>query len=553
MKNSKIDNASQRKMYVGRIFDVGNTYVKQEILKNINKKYSALHEKGYIHIHDLEAFDLTYNCLSPLIKNVDINHLSDQSDIAKLMGLFETLEQITLELGNEQSGGIGYGNFDCDVAFLIRKLKINYSDNEDLIYCLIDNFLKFWNNTRERCGQMSYYVSLNLGLDTSELGRFISHMTLDAFNKSSVEFYKPNIIFKVKKGVNLFEGDPNYDLLKKSIRTTCKKMIPTYLLCDAEQNRDSDPRDLSIMGCRTRILANINGPQTSLGRGNIANVTINLPRLALESKQSTNALNVFNKEVFNIMDDVAIILLERFSNIAKVDIKNFFCNVENEFWCKKFDHEVFKQGTLSIGFIGLSEAMEILLGKKFWLSKDSYETAIGLIAGMREKTDSYTNKYGLNFSLLAPAAEAVSGRFPKLDLLEFNNTIINKGYYTNSFHVEVSDGINPFDKIKYEGPFHSLCNGGSITYIELSEAPQKNYEAICELIKHAIKYNVNYLGFNFPLDSCNECKLRGIFDICPHCHSSNILRIRRVSGYLEILDYFADGKKQETLNRKGNI
>ena len=103
-----------------------------------------------------------------------------------------------------------------------------------------------------------------------------------------------------------------------------------------------------------------------------------------------------------------------------------------------------------------------------------------------------------------------------------------------------------------EGLFHEICNGGCITYVELGEAPLGNDEGLLEYVEHAIKSGVHYLGFNFPKDVCNECGASGVFDECPVCKSKDITRIRRVSGYLEILDGFTKGKKNEERNRRAN-
>jgi ribonucleoside-triphosphate reductase len=109
-----------------------------------------------------------------------------------------------------------------------------------------------------------------------------------------------------------------------------------------------------------------------------------------------------------------------------------------------------------------------------------------------------------------------------------------------------------FKKLQLEGIFHNYCNGGCITYAELGEAPLSNDEGLMEYIEEAIKSGVHYLGFNFPKDVCNECGTSGVFDVCPHCNSTSITRIRRVSGYLEILDGFTKGKKNEEKTRRAN-
>ncbi|MDD4849001.1 MAG: anaerobic ribonucleoside-triphosphate reductase, partial [Bacteroidales bacterium] len=152
----------------------------------------------------------------------------------------------------------------------------------------------------------------------------------------------------------------------------------------------------------------------------------------------------------------------------------------------------------------------------------------------------------------ATSGEYISGRFPSIDKTIYTHKVLDKDFYTNSFHVDVDSGLSAFDKIKTEGYFHSLCNGGCISYVELQSAPIGNSEAILELIDYAEKCGVHYLGINFPLDICNNCGAQGVFDKCSECGSEKITRIRRVSGYLEILDYFTAGKKAEVKSRRKN-
>jgi len=240
------------------------------------------------------------------------------------------------------------------------------------------------------------------------------------------------------------------------------------------------------------------------------------------------------------------------------DKSDFPTNGKYDLWLKDFSAEdnsledIFKNGTLSIGFIGLAETVEVLTGAKFWQDKNAYDTAAEIVRFMRAFCDALRDKHKLNFSILATSGELISGRFPKEDKKRFRHAIVEKDFYTNSFHIAVDSGLSAFDKIEKEGRFHAQCNGGCITYVELGESPLGNDEALRELIEHAIASGVHYLGFNFPLDVCLSCGEKGVFDICENCGSANIKRIRRVSGYLEILDYFTYGKKAEVKNRKRN-
>ena len=560
---NKNDNAANRKSYVGAIYNVGEKQVKDDVLHSIKPEWAALHNDGYIHIHDLDAYGLTYNCLTfDIRKAFPYKQFSGLSEAEIIVGVFDFLKELLAKMGNEQSGGMAFANFDNDFAEIFTNLGIPYATNKELFCASIRSFILWCNNIHTRMGQTSYYVTLNIGLAKDEFARFLAFTVLDEFEKSGTMVYKPNIVFKVHAGVSRFPSDPNYDLLQKSLLCTAKKMIPTYLLCDCEADKNTPPEKLSIMGCRTRVVDDLFGEVGAIGRGNIDNVSINLPRLAFESLRDCKNDNV--AERFNLLkikwttvaESVSEILLDRFEKTCNCDKDLFPTNCEHKLWCKDFSandlHEVFKHGTLSIGFIGLSEAIEILTGKKYWQDDKAYQLALDFVQFMRGFTNELRDKYHLNFSLLATSGELISGRFVEIDKMQFEHSVLNKGYYTNSFHVDVDSTLPAYQKIKLEGPFHTLSNGGCITYIELREAPIGNAVGMSELVEIAIESGVHYLGFNFPQDICSECKTSGTFDVCPKCGSNKVTHIRRVSGYLEVQDYFTSGKMKESKNRREN-
>ncbi|KQM09845.1 hypothetical protein AOA81_06285 [Methanomassiliicoccales archaeon RumEn M2] len=558
------ENASMRKTYVATVYDEGERAVEKEVLDNLPAKWSLLHKDGHIHIHDLDAYGLTYNCLTfDILKDFPYSDYEGMSSTRKILTIFRFFENLISKVGNEQSGGMGFANFDKDLATIVRNLNIEQNEkNMDLLRESISDFLLWCNDSHERMGQVSYYVTLNIGLAEDELSRFVCESVIESFSKSSAYVIKPNIVFRVKKGINHDLGDPGRYLLDKALHCSSKKMIPTYILCDSETNCSIDPNKLSIMGCRTRVVNDLFGSIGPVGRGNIDNISINLPRLAFESA-SCGGLNEeqlfteFKRRWADVASTVVEILLHRYHKLLQMDKTDFPTVSKYNLWCENFDgsnslEDVFKHGTLSIGFIGLSEAMEILTGRKYFLDENVYEKALDFVKYMREFTDSCIAKYNLNFSLLATSGELISGRFPEIDKRYFESKILKNGFYTNSFHVEVDSGLTALEKIRMEGAFHKLCNGGCITYVELGEAPLGNVEGLMELIDCAIESGTHYLGFNFPRDVCNDCGETGVFDECPNCGSKSIMRIRRVSGYLEILDYFVSGKKNEVSHRRRN-
>lgn len=560
-KQNKNDNAANRKSYVGKIYNLGEARQKKFILKSLKPEWAKLHKEGYIHIHDLDAYGLTYNCLTfDIINAFPYKNFDGLNQTEKIVMVFDFLKELLAKIGNEQSGGMSFANFDKDFAYIFAKLDVTFKGNEDIFKAAINSFINWCNNMHTRMGQTSYYVTINIGLGTDQFSRFITDTILSCFYKSGELVYKPNIVFKVHKGINRFKNDPNYDLLEKSLLCSTKKMIPTYLLCDCDANRYTNPLVLSIMGCRTRVVDDVHGLVGAIGRGNIDNISINLPRLALEASTEYDnpkmRIESFKQKWLKIANATKDILIDRFNKTCESDLLLFPTNLEYKLWCEDIKEvglsKTFKHGTLSIGFIGLSEAFEIMTGEKFWTNEKNRSIALKIVAFMKSYVDFLRDTLHMNFSLLATSGELISGRFIKLDQKKFKNKLLKKGFYTNSFHVDVDSKLPAYRKLEIEGPFHIYSNGGCISYIELSEAPLGNVEGLDDLIEIAIKSGVHYLGFNFPKDICSDCGTSGTFDKCPSCGSKHITRIRRVSGYLEVQDFFTSGKMNECNRRKAN-
>ena len=357
------------------------------------------------------------------------------SEPSRIFGIFDHFKDIIAKLANEQSGGMGFPNFDEEIETLFYRLGIaNSKSNLQILRESIAAFIDWINRARERAGETGYYVSLNIGLGTGEVARLVTFSVLNHFKDSSMECIKPNIIFKVKKGVNCLPDDPNFDLFCLSVESTCRKMIPTYLLCDSKPNENIDPHKLAIMGCRTRVVTNLFGEDTCIGRGNIAFTTINLPRIALEinrssqGKNTTEKVRMFKEEWDKTANVVKDLLLDRYNKLLKLDANDFPCNLKFNLWTKVFTpesslEEIFKNGTLAIGFIGLSEAAKLLTGDEYYTSEENYAIAIDVVRHMRQVVDRYRRDCNLNFSLLATSAEFVSGRFPSIDYELYGNDV----------------------------------------------------------------------------------------------------------------------------------
>lgn len=551
MDDNVRDNAAIRFNYVSEVYQGGVEREKQRVLNSLNEDELYLHQNGDLHIHDLEGYGKIYNCCTPNLQTWlrSDAHISNASLYGKMLGIFESLKRLITMLAANQTGGIGIANFDQDLAEVFRVSAIEFGrDTTTFLGECVREFIRWINTTYTRCCREPYYLTLNIGLDTSEWGREISRALLREFMNSPSSYSRPNIVFKTRTAVN-GNGAPSYDLFQLALRCTAQRMIPTYLLTDSIVNHNCAPDKLAIMGCRTRVYDNNNGETGSIGRGNIACVSINLPRIALKA----TSLSQFYSALNMILNHAKKLLLERAEVMQKQGDRYLHFVIDHHLWNASDVSEMIMQGTLSVGFIGLSECVEILTGHKPYESSQSQSLGLEIIKHIRSTIDAYRDETGFNFSVLGSPGEMLSGRFCSLDGERYPHPVQEKGFYTNSFHVNVDAGVSIYRKIELEAPFHSICNGGCITYIELAAAPLDNTLALEDCIEFAVQKGISYLGLNFPYDLCRQCGTLGIFDNCPSCGSNDVTRLRRVSGYLEELSHFTKGKAAEVKMRKANM
>ena len=232
--------------------------------------------------------------------------------------------------------------------------------------------------------------------------------------------------------------------------------------------------------------------------------------------------------------------------------------------------DVLKHGTLTIGFIGLAECLKAMMGVHHGESDEAQAKGLEIIGHMRDFTDKATENTHLNFSLIATPAEGLSGRFTRIDRKKYGKIpgVTDRDYYTNSMHVPVYYNISANDKIKKEAPYHKLCNGGHITYIELDGDPSQNLSAFEKVVRCMKESGIGYGAVNHPVDRDPVCGYSGIIgDTCPKCGRKEYYdvngeknhigfdRIRRITGYLVgTLDKFNDGKRAEEADRvKHNV
>lgn len=454
----------------------------------------------------------------------------------------------------------------------------SYRETDKKTYQSMEAFIHNLNTMHSRAGAQVPFSSVNFGTDTSEEGRMVTKNLLlsqeRGLGNGETPIF-PILIFKVKEGINLNPEDPNYDLFKLSCRVSAKRLFPNFSFLDAPFNakyyKKGEPdTEATYMGCRTRVLSNVCGSETVSGRGNISFTTVNLPRLGIKHGIINNEkanLDGFFEELDEKINLIIEQLLERLEVQGNKKMKNFPFLMGQGVWKGSDDlgpedtlKEVIKQGTLTIGFIGLAECLIALIGKHHGESKEAQELGLKIVSHMRHKMDEATDKYKLNFSLMGTPAEGLSGRFTKIDKKVYGEIkgITDKEYYTNSFHVPVYYNISAYDKIEIEAPYHELTNAGHITYVELDGDPSDNLEAFETVIKAMKDLGIGYGSINHPVDRDPICGFSGVItsNICPVCgrneDESDIKfeRIRRITGYLVgTVDRFNNAKKAEVRDR----
>ena len=404
----------------------------------------------------------------------------------------------------------------------------------------MEAFIHNLNTMHSRAGAQVPFSSVNFGTDISPEGRMVIKnflLATDAGLGNGETPIFPISIFKVKEGVNYNPEDPNYDLFKLACRVSAKRLFPNFSFIDSPFNlqyyKEGDfNTEVCYMGCRTRVMGNVVDPdkQITPGRGNLSFTSINLPRLGIKHgiiKNEKTDLSGFYEELDEKMNLVKDQLLERFEIQCNKRVYNFPFLLGQGVWIdaerlKNTDkpRRVLKHGTLSIGFIGLAECLKALVGKHHGEDEDAYKLGLEIITHMREKCDEYSQKYHLNFTLLATPAEGLSGRFVNIDKAIYGKIkgVTDREYYTNSFHVPVYYNISVTNKIKKEAPFHALTNAGHITYIELDGDAANNVEAFEKVVRIMKEAGIGYGAINHPVDRDPVCGYVGVIgDVCPRC------------------------------------
>lgn len=412
------------------------------------------------------------------------------------------------------------------------------------------------------------FCTFGFGLGTSKEARLIQkcilQVRIDGLGKNKKTAIFPKLVFGIKEGTNRLSQDPNYDIKQLALECSAKRMYPDILNYDQIVKVTGSYK--APMGCRSFLgLYEEDGVEVHEGRNNLGVVSINLPRIALQSKSIAEFYKNLDKKLLLCKKA----LLGRIQRLETVKAKVApILYVEGAFGVcldpEDYVIDIFKNGraSISLGYIGLHETVIALHGQETHIfdSKEKQDEALKITQVLRAATDSWKDETGYGFSLYSTPSENLCDRFCRLDTKEFGIVpgVTDKGYYTNSFHLDVAHKVTPFEKIDFECSYPEFANGGFISYTEYPDMKNnlKGLESVWDY-----SYNkLPYLGTNLPVDKCYCCGFDGEFSAsakgfeCPECgnHDSTKMEvIRRVCGYLSESNSrpLNEGKQAEVMLR----
>ena len=605
-QNANVDEQS----FGGRMGEACRVVTKNDALKNhMSRKSRRNHLNNEIYIHDLDSYSVgEHNCLSiPFDDLLSKGFITRQTDVRPANSIntaFQLVAVLFQIQSLQQFGGVSATHLDWTMIPYVRKsFYKHYKDGLEFIddsinaisdynpemgiddelykknikcynYAMrmtekelkqaVEGMYHNLNTLQSRSGNQLPFSSINYGTCTLPEGKMVIKALLEGSLNGVGKFHKTAIfpcgIFQLMKGVNRKEGDPNYDLFKLALKSTSQRLYPNYANCDWSGNDGYDKNDprtyFSTMGCRTANGMDINGfGQLKDGRGNICPVTIILPTLAMEADRN---LDKFMKLLDKKIGEAKDMLIERFDWICSQSPESAKFMWQNDVMKGYIPEEgirsAMKHGTLAIGQLGLAETLQLLIGKDH-TTDEGMDLAKQIEELFNKRCKEYKKEYKLNFGVYYTPAEnlcytAMNKFKAKYGIIE---NVSDKEYFTNSMHVPVWKKISPFEKIDIESQLTGYSNAGCITYVELPSTTKHNIEALETIVNYAMDKDIPYFAINVPNDTCNNCGYTDeINDVCPMCGSSNISRLRRVTGYLtgNYTTAFNEGKQCEVKDRQ---
>ena len=600
-KELKEENSNKNTMLASTQRD----YIAGEVSRDLTKrlllpeKITKADQDGIIHFHDADYFiQPIFNCclinIADMLDNGTVmNGKMIESPKSFEVACIVTTQIIAIVASNQ------YGGQSVDMKHLgkyVRKSyekfkknleeKYNGKVSNEIIENLAQDMLKaevkagvqtiqYQINTLMTTNGQAPFVTLFLHLDPDDEYIKENAMIIEEILKQRYEGIKnekgvyvtpafPKLIYVLDECNNLTGGKYDY-LTKLAVKCSAKRMYPDYI--SAKKMRENyEGNVFSPMGCRSFLSPwkDKDGNYKFEGRFNQGVVSINLPQIGIIADGDENkfwnllderlelcreALMCRHYALLGTVSDVSPIHWQ-FGAIARLDKG------------EKID-ELLKGGysTLSLGYIGIYETTKLVKGVSH-TDKIGHDFAIKLMKKLKDTTKRWKDETGLGFALYGTPAESLCYKFARIDREKFGiiKDVTDKGYYTNSYHVDVREKIDAFEKLKFESEFQQLSTGGAISYIEVPNM-NKNVEALEAVVKF-IYDNILYAEFNTKSDYCHICGFDGEIIIndnneweCPNCGNKDHKRltvVRRTCGYLGE-NFWNTGKTKEIKSRVMHI
>ena len=572
-------------------------YIAGEVSKDLTKrillpeKITKAHEDGILHFHDMDYF------LQPIFNCCLIN-IGDMLDNGTVMNgkLIESpksfqvactvMTQIIAAVASNQ-----YGGQSVDISHLGKYVRKSYDKfkksfekefgdelSEDIIERLTQQRLKkeisagvqtiqYQINTLMTTNGQSPFVTIFLNLKKDDPYIKENAMIIEEIIKQRYEGIKnekgvyvtpafPKLIYVLDEHNCLKGGEYDY-LTKLAVKCSAKRLYPDYI--SAKKMRENyEGNVFSPMGCRSFLSPwkDENGNYKFEGRFNQGVVSINLPQIGIIADGDEEKFWKLFDERLELCKEALMCrhyaLLGTTSNTSPIHWR--YGAIARMQPGEKID-ELLKGGysTLSLGYIGIYELTKLMKGVSH-TNPEGHDFAIKVMKHLRDATAKWKQETGLGFALYGTPAESLCYRFARIDKEKFGEIkdITDKGYYTNSYHVDVREKIDAFSKLKFESEFQELSLGGAISYVEIPNM-RHNLKALEDLVKF-IYDNIQYAEFNTKSDYCHVCGFDGEIIIndnleweCPNCGNKDKNKMnvtRRTCGYLGE-NFWNEGKTKE--------
>lgn len=542
-------------------------------LKMLPPHVANAHQKGDIHYHDLDYSPYTpmTNCclidFEGMLKNGFKIGNAEVESPKSIQTATAQISQIIANVASSQYGGCTADRID---EFLAPYAELNYKKHladaeewvvedkrEDYarkktqkdIYDAMQS-LEYEINTLFTSNGQTPFTSLGFGLGTSwferEIQKAILNIRIKGLGREGRTAIFPKLIFTVKRGLNLEPGTPNYDIKQLALECATKRMYPDMLSYDKIIELTGSFK--APMGCRSFLQGwkDAAGNDVTSGRMNLGVVTLNLPRIALESDGDMEKFWDLFLERMAIAKDALVYRVERVKEATPANAPILYQYGAFGQRLDKTDKvdELFRnrRATVSLGYIGLYEVATVFYGGDWEKNPAAKDFTVDIIRHMKQFCADWSDEYGYHFSVYSTPSESLTDRFCRLDTEKFGivENITDKEYYTNSFHYDVRKNPTPFEKLDFEKVYPEAgASGGFIHYCEYPVL-QQNPKALEAVWDYAYD-RVGYLGTNTPIDKCYACHFEGDFEPtergfkCPNCGNTDpkmVDVVKRTCGYL---------------------